>query len=235
MVRTFKSLKYRNSECKYTGKWRIIRTFAKSYKMFCDMKKVLFVFAALIALTACGNKQAAAPETESSEAGNEVVSEDTFDNAINIKELFEVCKEEDSGKLKEILTNRGFVAHDRQEDEDDYNSAIWKKTVYNADRTESDTISVYLTSATIYAGREVDIVVSCKKDEIMNKWIGVIKELGFSLEDVFEEEDAKRLAYSKEDHRGSVIDYDFTSKEKRLYILTEFDPGKEGIHSDRWW
>ena len=122
------------------------------------MKKVLFVFAALIALTACGNKQAAAPETESSEAGNEVVSEDTFDNAINIKELFEVCKEEDSGKLKEILT-------------------IWKKTVYNADRTESDTISVYLTSATIYAGREVDIVVSCKKDEIMNKWIGVIKEL----------------------------------------------------------
>ena len=42
--------------------------FALGFNMFCEMRKVLFVFAALIALTACGNKQAAAPETESSEA-----------------------------------------------------------------------------------------------------------------------------------------------------------------------
>ena len=80
---------------------------------------------------------------------------------------------------------------------------------------------------------ETDSIIMIKNAPI--EFIGVIKELGFSIEDVFEEEDAKRLAYSKEDHRGSVIDYDFTSKEKRLYILTEFDPGKEGIHSDRWW
>ena len=199
------------------------------------MRKVLFVFAALIALIACGNKQAAAPETESSEVSHEVVTNDTYANGINIKELFEAGKEEDSRKLKEILTNRGFVADDKEDEPDDYNSAIWKKTVYNSDRTESDTISVYWTSATIYAGREVDIVVSCKKDEIMNKWIGVIKELGYSIEDVFEEEGIKRLAYSKENDRGSIIEYDFISKEKSINILTEFDPGNEGIHSDRWW
>lgn len=209
--------------------------FALGFNMFCEMRKVLFVFAALIALTACGNKQAAAPETESSEAINEVATGDTYANGIDIKELFKASKEEDSRKLKEILTNRGFVADDKQDEEDDYNSVIWKKTVYNSDRTESDTISVYWTSATIYAGREVDIVVSCKKDEIMNKWIGVIKELGYSIEDVFEEEDVKRLAYSKEDDRGSIIEYDFISQEKSINILTEFDPGNEGIHSDRWW
>ena len=209
--------------------------FALGFNMFCEMRKVLFVFAALIALTACGNKQAAAPETESSEAINEVATGDTYANGIDIKELFKASKEEDSRKLKEILTNRGFVADDKQDEEDDYNSVIWKKTVYNSDRTESDTISVYWTSATIYAGREVDIVVSCKKDEIMNKWIGVIKELGYSIEDVFEDEDVKRLAYSKEDDRGSIIEYDFISQEKSINILTEFDPGNEGIHSDRWW
>ena len=212
-----------------------MRIFALGFNMFCDMRKVLFVFAALIALIACGNKQAAAPETESSEVSQEVVTNDTYANGINIKELFEAGKEEDSRKLKEILTNRGFVADDKEDEPDDYNSAIWKKTVYNSDRTESDTISVYWTSATIYAGREVDIVVSCKKDEIMNKWIGVIKELGYSIEDVFEEEGIKRLAYSKENDRGSIIEYDFISKEKSINILTEFDPGNEGIHSDRWW
>ena len=212
-----------------------MRIFALGFNMFCEMRKVLFVFAALIALTACGNKQAAAPETESSEAINEVATGDTYANGIDIKELFKASKEEDSRKLKEILTNRGFVADDKQDEEDDYNSVIWKKTVYNSDRTESDTISVYWTSATIYAGREVDIVVSCKKDEIMNKWISVIKELGYSIEDVFEEEDVKRLAYSKEDDRGSIIEYDFISQEKSINILTEFDPGNEGIHSDRWW
>ena len=52
---------------------------------------------------------------------------------------------------------------------------------------------------------------------------------------MFEEEDVKRLAYSKEDDRGSIIEYDFISQEKSINILTEFDPGNEGIHSDRWW
>ena len=45
---------------------------------FRKMKKVLFAFAALIALAACGNKQTAAPETESSEVKNEVVTNDTI-------------------------------------------------------------------------------------------------------------------------------------------------------------
>ena len=42
------------------------------------MKKVLFVLAAIIVLAACGNKQAAAPKTESSEVSNEIVTNDTI-------------------------------------------------------------------------------------------------------------------------------------------------------------
>ena len=42
------------------------------------MKKIIFAFAALIALAACGNKQTAAHETESSEVTNEVVTNDTI-------------------------------------------------------------------------------------------------------------------------------------------------------------
>ena len=46
--------------------------------MFCEMRKVLFAFAVIISLAACGKKQAAAPETESSEVSNEVVTNDTI-------------------------------------------------------------------------------------------------------------------------------------------------------------
>ena len=42
------------------------------------MKRVLFALAAIIVLAACGNKQAAAPETESSKVSNEVVTNDTI-------------------------------------------------------------------------------------------------------------------------------------------------------------
>ena len=42
------------------------------------MRKVLFAFAVIISLAACGKKQAAAPETESSEVSNEVVTNDTI-------------------------------------------------------------------------------------------------------------------------------------------------------------
>lgn len=42
------------------------------------MKKVLIVFAVIIALAACGKKKTAAPETESSEVSNEVVTNDTI-------------------------------------------------------------------------------------------------------------------------------------------------------------
>ena len=42
------------------------------------MKKVLFALAAIIVLAACGNKQAAAPKTESSEVSNEIVTNDTI-------------------------------------------------------------------------------------------------------------------------------------------------------------
>ncbi len=55
-----------------------MRIFARGFNMFCEMKKVLFIFAALIALAACGNKQAATPQTESSEVSNEVVTNDTI-------------------------------------------------------------------------------------------------------------------------------------------------------------
>ena len=41
-----------------------MRIFARGFNKICDMKKVLFAFAAIIVLAACGNKQAAAPETE---------------------------------------------------------------------------------------------------------------------------------------------------------------------------
>ena len=47
-----------------------MRIFTHGFNMFCEMRKLLFIFAALIALAACGNKQAATPETESSEVCN---------------------------------------------------------------------------------------------------------------------------------------------------------------------
>ena len=102
------------------------------------MKKVLFAFAALIALTsgracsrsaklkqvwlcscllaalaACGNKQAAAPETESSEVTNEVVTNDTIS-----KEMKEANMQEVQAYLKEcgaffIATADGDQPHVR--------------------------------------------------------------------------------------------------------------------------
>ena len=60
------------------------------------MKKVLFAFAAVIVLAACGNKQAAAPETESSEVSNEVVTNDTISPEMkeaNMKEVQAYLKE----------------------------------------------------------------------------------------------------------------------------------------------
>ena len=77
------------------------------------MKKVLFAFAALIALTACGNKQAAAPETESSEVTNEVITNDTIS-----KEMKESNMQEVQAYLKEcgaffIATADGDQPHVR--------------------------------------------------------------------------------------------------------------------------
>ena len=161
------------------------------------------------------------------EMSNGAAPDDTYANGINIEELFEVAKEEDSRKLKEILTRKGFAVDDNQDERYDCDSEKWKKTVYNPERTDSDTISVYWTSATIYSGREVDIVVSCHKDEIMDGWVSVIRGLGYSIEDVYEEEDSKRMAYSKEDHRGSVIDYDLISNEKSINILTNLKRERE--------
>ena len=54
------------------------------------MKQILFAFAALIIFAACGNKQAAAPETESAEVTDEVVSNDTISQEMkeaNMKEV----------------------------------------------------------------------------------------------------------------------------------------------------
>ena len=77
------------------------------------MKKVLFAFAALIALAACGNKQAAAPETESSKVTNEVVTNDTIS-----QEMKETNMQEVQAYLKEcgaffIATTDGDQPHVR--------------------------------------------------------------------------------------------------------------------------
>ena len=60
------------------------------------MQRVLFALAAIIALAACGNKQAAAPETESSKVSNEVVTNDTISPEMkeaNMKEVQAYLKE----------------------------------------------------------------------------------------------------------------------------------------------
>ena len=60
------------------------------------MKQILFAFAALIILAACGNKQTAAPETESAEVTDEVVSNDTISQEMkeaNMKEVQAYLKE----------------------------------------------------------------------------------------------------------------------------------------------
>ena len=67
-----------------------MRIFARGFNMFCEMKKVLFIFAALIALAACGNKQAAAPETESSEVSNKVITNDTISPEMKEANMLEV-------------------------------------------------------------------------------------------------------------------------------------------------
>ena len=77
------------------------------------MKKVLFAFAALITLAACGNKQTAAPEAESSEVTNEVVANDTIS-----PEMKEANMQEVQAYLKEcgaffIATADGDQPHVR--------------------------------------------------------------------------------------------------------------------------
>ncbi len=77
------------------------------------MKKVLFTFAALIALAACGNKQTSAPETESSGVKNEVVTNDTIST-----EMKETNMQEVQAYLKEcraffIATTDGDQPHVR--------------------------------------------------------------------------------------------------------------------------
>ena len=80
------------------------------------MKKVLFAFAAFIALTfgqAYGNKQTAAPETESGKVTNEVVTNDTIS-----KEMKEANMQEVQAYLKEcgaffIATADGDQPHVR--------------------------------------------------------------------------------------------------------------------------
>lgn len=60
------------------------------------MKQILFAFAALIILAACGNKQTAAPETEGTEVTDEVVTNDTISQEMkeaNMKEVQAYLKE----------------------------------------------------------------------------------------------------------------------------------------------
>ncbi|MBQ3632031.1 MAG: pyridoxamine 5'-phosphate oxidase family protein [Prevotella sp.] len=54
------------------------------------MKKVVFVFAAVIALAACSQKQTAAPEVEGSEVSSEVVTNDTISEEMKAANMQEV-------------------------------------------------------------------------------------------------------------------------------------------------
>ena len=151
---------------------------------------------------------------------------DMYANGINIKELFEAIQEKNSRKLKSILTKKGFVTDGKK---DDYISEIWKKKVYNSGKNDSDTISVYLTSLTGFVGCEVDLVITCKEDEIMNEWVSGIKELGYSIVEDYKEKGYKCLSFSKENERGGLLKYDSPSREKTIEIQTNFDPKNEGL------
>ena len=74
------------------------------------MKKVLFAFAAIIVLAACGNKQTVAP-VESSEASNEVTFEVAknyfFKNGQEIPASPKVTTAEEFGKLFGMATTMG--------------------------------------------------------------------------------------------------------------------------------
>ena len=75
------------------------------------MKKVLFAFAALIALAACGNKQAATPTSEdnveSSEVAFEVAKNYFFKNNQVIPEYPKIVSEEEFNKLFGMATTMG--------------------------------------------------------------------------------------------------------------------------------
>lgn len=60
------------------------------------MKKILLIFAAVLACAACGNKQTAAPDTESDEVSAEVFAADTIsqeERAANMQEVQAFLKE----------------------------------------------------------------------------------------------------------------------------------------------
>ena len=75
------------------------------------MKKILFAFAAIMALAACGNKQAATPTSEdnveSSEVAFEVVKNYFFKNNQVIPEYPKIVSEEEFNKLFGMATTMG--------------------------------------------------------------------------------------------------------------------------------
>ena len=174
-------------------------------------------------------------ETSVVEDSNDVVEMDSllstnkYTKGINLKELFEAIHEKNSSKLKTILNNNGFIFDSKG---DEYTSTIWKKVVYNSERTESDTIFVFLTSLTGFVGHEVDLVINCKEDEIMNEWVTSIKELGYSIAEEIKEENYICLSFNKKNDKGGLIKYDSPSREKTIEILTNFNPNDEGLGED---
>ena len=75
------------------------------------MKKILFAFAAIMALAACGNKQAATPTSEdnveSSEVAFEVAKNYFFKNNQVIPEYPKIVSEEEFNKLFGMATTMG--------------------------------------------------------------------------------------------------------------------------------
>lgn len=75
------------------------------------MKKILFAFAAIMALAACGNKQAATPTSEdnveSTEIAFEVAKNYFFKNNQVIPEYPKIVSEEEFNKLFGMATTMG--------------------------------------------------------------------------------------------------------------------------------
>ena len=125
------------------------------------MRKVLFAFAVIISLAACGKKQAAAPETESSEVTNEVVTNDTISQEMkeaNMQEVqaylkecgaffkFEICALKKSGS--EWMRLSGTLVNDEtlSVKEEFLNRNEGLKSMYKAD--DDNMAVLYITNAT---------------------------------------------------------------------------------------
>lgn len=131
-----------------------------------------------------------------------------------IVDALKIVKNTNSNELITFLTKNGFKPDGKG---DDSSSAIWNKTFIIGD-SRSDAVSVYWN----YFREQVYLVISCKEDATMDKWINVIKMLGYNIEESSDGGD-KTLSFSKKNDEGGLIQYDSSSKEKSINIITNFE------------